>query len=84
METESANTSKNDEFLSYVEAGKILRVGSRTIHNYVQRGWLHAITINRRKKLIRRSVLQQFIQQAEDGPLPLAEETGPLQLALNI
>lgn len=83
-ETETASAPERDEFLSYVDAGAVLRVCPRTIHNYVKSGRLHAISINSRKKLIRRSVLQQFLLQAEAGFLPPAQEPDAAQLTLNI
>lgn len=70
------------EFWTVAQAASILHVTTRTIYNYRDRGWLPVISVNCRKKLIRRSALEAFIRQLEAGTVPLSAPNTSPQLPL--
>lgn len=52
--------------LTYEDAAKIFSVSKRTIQNYVERGIIKAVKINRQTKRIKKSVLDALIDSLPD------------------
>jgi hypothetical protein len=72
-------TSEEDEFISKVEAAKMLHINERTVFRYVVQGKLR-LCVRGRHHGVRRSDIRQLLRDRED-PLPLAMNRRTLALA---